>query len=1422
MKYKLTPTIFFNHCFNKRRFNSFLHWFFKKSHNGHYRLLQFLEKIKLIGFHSATEAGFSISMEDLAIPESKSYVLLNAENQVFETDFHLKVGHLTALEHYQDTLEIWNRTSEKLKFQVVQSFKFSDFFNPVYFMAFSGARGNISQIRQLVGMRGLMADPQGQIVDFPIRSNFREGLTLIEYLISCSGARKGIVDTALRTAASGYLTRRLVDIAHHVVISQIDCHDSRGIIIEDLYDDNQQKKILPLKQRLIGRILAETITYPSKSIIGSKNQEISKKISQQICEIRQKVQIRSPLTCKSAKFICQFCYGWSLAEGQLVSIGEAVGILAAQSIGEPGTQLTMRTFHTGGIFTGILLDQTYAPFTGKIHYLFSCIGLLIRTEYGKIAYLTKNSGTLQLKKSQQKKTQFVFQSGSLLYVKEGENIFQTQLIAEFPFFEKEYEFENEHEILALNSGEMYFENFILFEKTKFDFSERQTNNFFQGINKFCILSAQFFSIWGKQRNYFFKKLDLADKSIPFTQVILNYPNKYFLKQISTIPIFFKNIGYLSKPRPIFSAKFLTAGLQFCEIVNFSQSFNIPNPWGEISKYFINTFYNAFFIFPFQLEQKYKKINQKLFIFFINRQGISKYKIRTIFSTFANVNQTFQVNKTKFLNYLFPKNFVKNFYSDWIRQNFQVKPRLLHWKNISISQYIFAMDFLKKTFPFQYKDYFWKFQQQNQFKIGNNVYIRILIYFNKNQHWLYKKNEQKYLSSNIIQEKWCFFGHKSENVFSTYLKNYLQKKKKKNYLFKNNDFVIFPFLKKYINIKQENIFALEKILPHSIISQRNSIKINLIKIQQKTINFYLNTYCFFLKSFSFFKNFKVRFPNKKPLKPIQKFVNFVKNIKKKYPQKILMQKNKSIHNFFKIQSNEYNKQGESISKKSLIFRKNRILKNFQEYKIRYLKSIIPEKKQYSKLFKKNFNRTFFIFFSPLKCWTFTIKNQNYLYSVSRKKIAIIGPASRFLKISENLKFLLFTKIKKILNNWGYLEKIKKKKKNLPFSKFQIPYLQNNAESELLNILPVNFHLKLFSHYPKLQLLFEKSRNLFSKIKNINVKIIQKSFSYSVETQIFLRFFAFFENIEILDPLSKMRKDNVLFTSPENYFSYKVLSIQKKENFKVFKINLIRSKKKSCLCLDSKFYKNKNFQKILGSLFREAELLNNSTGLLIAKTCNTFLFRKATTYLLNDQSIIYKNHGAIILKNQHLYSVLFNQSKLGDIVQGIPKIEEAFEARKKSKYNFQDFSKQLFEKKKLDEQYLQNLQMSVINNIQRIYCGQGIHISDKHIEIIVRQMTSNVLILDPGETGLLHGEIVAFEWVYQMNNLKFFSNQIVYEPILLGMTKTCLETSSFLSAASFQETTRILSRAAIQNQIDFLRGLKQNVIFGKLLPIGTGYF
>ena len=1452
MKYKLTSTIFLNHCFDKRRFNSFLHWFFKKSHHGHYRLLKFLEKIKLLGFHSATAAGFSISMDDLKIPESKSFVLVNAENEIFETDFHLMAGNLTTIEHYQSILEIWNRTSEKLKYEVLQSFKFSDFVNPVYFMAFSGARGNISQIRQLVGMRGLMADPQGQIIDFPIRSNFREGLTLTEYLISCSGARKGIVDTALRTAASGYLTRRLVDVAHQVIISQIDCHDSRGISVEDLYD-NKQKKILSLKQRLIGRILAETVVCPSKCvIIGSKNQEISQKISHEICKIRQKVQIRSPLTCKSAQFVCQFCYGWNLAEGQLVSIGEAVGILAAQSIGEPGTQLTMRTFHTGGVFTGTLLDQTYAPFAGKIRYLFSCIGLLVRTQQGKIAYLTKNNGILEInikqKNIKQKNIQFSFQNGSLLYVKEGEDISQEQLMAELPFFDEENALENEQKILSLDSGEMYFENFVLFEKTKFDFLEQQTQNYVQGINEFWILSAKFFSFWG-EKNSFFRELDLADKLIPSTQVVLNlrsHSNKN--KNFVSDSIFFKNRGYFSKPRQtiqIYSVKppTLATGLKFREIyfpqyrrknlLFFWNRLPYWMLWGKITKYFLTTSYDVFSIFSLH---KYKKRNQNLFILFINRQGISKCIKKTINLGYS---ENRQANKRNFRNSIFPQDFVKNFSSNWIRQKFQVKPRILHWKNFSISQYIFVLNFLEKKFKtqtlfHQSKHYFWKFQkQQNSLKIGDNVYIRIFLCFKKdrlnqktfmnkypkkfifskkiikNQSFLPQKNRNKrtYFSDNNIQEKWCFFGHKSKNYFSTYFKNFFQKNKS------------LHFKKK---ILKTNTLVLEELLPQSIF-QKSSINVNLTKIQQKTINSYFNIYYFFLENFSFLKNFKIRFLNKKPQKPIQKFVNFRENIQKKYSSKVSMQRNKNIQNFFKIQTNKYNEKEESISKKSLIFRKIKISKNFQKYKIRYLKSSIPKKKQYSKLFKKNFNKTFFLFSSPLKYWTFRIKNQNYLCSVNKKQVVRPGPAIGFLK---NLRFLLFNKIKTLLpNNYKYLKKIKQLKKN-PFLNAKFQKLKNrDLKLQLVNILPASFYLKLFLHYPKFKLFSEKNISLFSKIKDVNFKIIQKNFYYSFETQIFLRFFLFFSNSEILRPNSKLKKhaNNILFTNTENYFSQKVLStIQDKSNSNqknIFRIDSVQNRNKLCLCLLGNMF-SEEIPKILGSLLPGNELINNEFnfqgGLLVAKTSNTLLFRKAINYLLNDQSIVYANQGEIILKNQHLCSFFYNQLKSGDIVQGIPKIEEIFEARKKSIYKI--LSKKFY-KNEIDE-YLENLQTSVLNNIQRIYCGQGIYISDKHIEIIVRQMTSNVVISDPGKTGLLYGEIIPLKWIYKINS-KFPSNKIIYEPILLGMTKTCLQTSSFLSAASFQETTRVLARAAIQNKIDFIRGLKQNVILGKVLPIGTGY-
>ena len=260
-------------------------------------------------------------------------------------------------------------------------------------MAFSGARGNISQVRQLVGMRGLMADPSGNIIDYPIQSNFREGLTLTEYIISCYGARKGVVDTALRTATSGYLTRRLVDVAQHVIVRVYDCTTTKGIYLSALETD--EKILLDGPTRLVGRVLAEDVYDSTETyVLAKRNVEVTSKLAKKLFQHQTKIFVRSALTCMDKQFVCQLCYGWSLATGRLVSVGDTVGVIAAQSIGEPGTQLTMRTFHTGGVFSGEVTKTLKSPAFGQVRFSKSIAGKCVRTTHGEIAFLTKQSGTL--------------------------------------------------------------------------------------------------------------------------------------------------------------------------------------------------------------------------------------------------------------------------------------------------------------------------------------------------------------------------------------------------------------------------------------------------------------------------------------------------------------------------------------------------------------------------------------------------------------------------------------------------------------------------------------------------------------------------------------------------------------------------------------------------------------------------------------------------------------------------------------------------------------------------------------------------------------------------------------------------------------------------------------------------------------------
>ncbi len=305
-----------------------------------------LDRIKDLGFTYATRAGTTISISDIVVPPSKREILEDAEQQVAQVDRQYRRGLITQEERYERIIAIWTEAKDRVTQALLDML---DRFNSVYMMATSGARGNIQQISQLAGMRGLMADPSGRIIELPIRANFREGLTVLEYFTSTHGARKGLADTALRTADSGYLTRRLVDVAQDVIVREPDCGTTDGVDVAEIRDGGQL--IESLEDRIVGRLAAETIVHPETgAILVEPNQMIDEQLARTIIEAgHTRVKVRSVLTCQSRYGVCVACYGRNLATGALVEVGEAVGIIAAQSIGEPGTQLTMRTFHMGGV-----------------------------------------------------------------------------------------------------------------------------------------------------------------------------------------------------------------------------------------------------------------------------------------------------------------------------------------------------------------------------------------------------------------------------------------------------------------------------------------------------------------------------------------------------------------------------------------------------------------------------------------------------------------------------------------------------------------------------------------------------------------------------------------------------------------------------------------------------------------------------------------------------------------------------------------------------------------------------------------------------------------------------------------------------------------------------------------------------------------
>jgi len=400
------------------------------------------DRLRTLGFQFSTKAGISISIDDMKIPKKKEQLINKAYNEVVKVQTQYSQGLITDGERYNKVIDIWAKTSDEIAQEMLKELSIdilkdeneaeiqAPSTNPIYMMVDSGARGSQTQVRQLAGMRGLMAKPSGEIIETPITSNFREGLTVLQYFISTHGARKGLADTALKTANAGYLTRRLIDVAQDATITEFDCGTIDGITVGALIEGGEI--IDRIGERILGRVVLEDIRDPvTRKIIVRASEEIDEQAANAIDEAGSitELKIRSVLTCEARQGVCVLCHGRDLARGALVNIGESVGIIAAQSIGEPGTQLTMRTFHIGGAASQRVAESTLES---RHEGVVKLIGVrTVRNNEGRLVVINRTGILAIVDEMGYERERYPLVLGAKLRVEEGDQIKRGSLLAEW-------------------------------------------------------------------------------------------------------------------------------------------------------------------------------------------------------------------------------------------------------------------------------------------------------------------------------------------------------------------------------------------------------------------------------------------------------------------------------------------------------------------------------------------------------------------------------------------------------------------------------------------------------------------------------------------------------------------------------------------------------------------------------------------------------------------------------------------------------------------------------------------------------------------------------------------------------------------------------------------------------------------------------
>nr|QBE87553.1 RNA polymerase beta' subunit [Limeum aethiopicum] len=1272
-----------------------------------------LDQLKTLGFQQATATSISLGIDDLLTIPSKGWLVQDAEQQSFILEKHHNYGNVHAVEKLRQSIEIWYSTSEYLRQEMNPNFRMTDPYNPVHIMSFSGARGNVSQVHQLVGMRGLMSDPQGQMIDLPIQSNLREGLSLTEYIISCYGARKGVVDTAVRTSDAGYLTRRLVEVVQHIVVRRTDCGTIRGISVSPRNGMMPERIFI---QTLIGRVLADDI-YIGSRCMATRNQDIGVGLVNRFITFRtQPISIRTPFTCRSTSWICRLCYGRSPTHGDLVELGEAVGIIAGQSIGEPGTQLTLRTFHTGGVFTGGTAEHVRAPSNGKIKFNEDLVHPT-RTRHGHPAFLCYIDLYVTIE-SEDVLHNVNIPPKSFLLVQNDQYVESEQVIAEIRAGASTLSFKERvrKHIYSDSEGEMHWSTYV-YHAPEFTYGNV---HLLPKTSRLWILSGRPyrssvvpFSLHKDQdqtnvHSLSFEQRSISNPSVTNDQVKekLSDPSS---KKEHRIPDYsdLNQIGHCNLIYPAKNSDLLAKRRRNRFIIPFQSSQvrekKLIPLYGISIEIPINGIFRRNSIFAYFDDPRYRR----------KSSGITKY---------GTIEMHSIVKKEDLIEYRGVKEF---------RPKYQMK----------VDRFFFIPEEVHILPGSSY------IMVRNNSIIGVDTQITLnirsrvggVVRVERKK----KKIELKIYSGDIhFPGETDKISRHSGILIPPGRTNSKESKNLKNWIYVQR---ITPTKKKFFVLVRPVVtyeitdgINLATLFPPDLLQERDNVQLRVVNyilygngkatrgISDTSIQ--LVRTCLVLnwnqdKKNSSIEEARASFVEVRTNDMIRDFlrIDLVKSA-----ISYIGKRNDPL--FFPDDGSDHTNMNPFYS----IYSKTKLQQSFNQNQgtVRTLLGINKECQS-------------FLILSSSNCFRMGPFNGVKYHKESIKKDHLLpirnsmGPLGTALQIANYFSFYhLITHNQILVTNYLQLDKLKQ-----TFQVLKLKYYLMDENGRIYNPNPCS--------------------NMILNPFNLNWYLLHYNFCEETAT--------------------KMRLGQFLC-----------------EN----------------ICIE----KNGPHLK---------------AGQVLSVQFDSVVIRSAKPYLATPGATVHGHYGEIIYEGDTLVTFIYEKSRSGDITQGLPKVEQVLEVR-----SINSISMNL--EKRIDswnegitrilgipwgfligaELTIAQSRISLVNKIQKVYRSQGVQIHNRHIEIIVRQITSKVLVSEEGMSNVfLPGELIGLLRAERTG--RALEEAICYRAILLGITRASLNTQSFISEASFQETARVLAKAALRGRIDWLKGLKENVVLGGMIPVGTGF-